>query len=118
MPLYDSDWKQHLSQGKIFLGDPTAATAKAFSGCHYASAALNFGTVGAAGNADSTVTVTGAASGDIVHASPRAAFTLPVIAYVSAANTVTIKAINGSAAGIDPDGAGVTWDVFVFKIPA
>jgi hypothetical protein len=76
---------------------------KALSG----SASLNFGSIGAAAQADLTITITGAAVGDEVIMALPAAPTAGLIfnAFVSAANTVTVRASNITAASIDPAAA-------------
>jgi hypothetical protein len=78
-----------------------------------ASASLNFGSIGAAAQADLTITVTGAAVGDeVIMALPAApAAGIVFNAFVSAANTVTIRASNITAAPVDPDAA--TYGVIV-----
>jgi hypothetical protein len=77
------------------------------------SASLDFGSVGAAAQADLTITVTGAATGDeVIMALPAApAAGLIFNAFVSAANTVTIRASNITAAPVDP--AAATYGVIV-----
>jgi hypothetical protein len=77
------------------------------------SASLNFGSIGAAAQADLTITVTGAAVGDeVIMALPAApAAGLIFNAFVSAANTVTIRASNITAAPVDP--AAATYGVIV-----
>jgi hypothetical protein len=71
------------------------------------SASLNFGSIGAAAQADLTITITGAAVGDEVVMALPAAPTAGLIfnAFVSAADTVTIRASNITAAPIDPAAA-------------
>lgn len=71
------------------------------------SASLNFGSIGAAAQADLTITITGAAVGDEVIMALPAAPTAGLIfnAFVSAANTVTVRASNITAAPIDPAAA-------------
>jgi hypothetical protein len=78
-----------------------------------ASASLNFGSIGAAAQADLTITVTGAAAGDeVIMALPAApAAGIVFNAFVSAANTVTIRASNITAASVDP--AAATYGVIV-----
>lgn len=69
-------------------------------------ATIDFGSVSAQTSADSTVTVTGAAIGDNVTVSVKtAAVNLAntcYTAFVSAANTVTVRLNNYSASGKDP----------------
>lgn len=68
-----------------------------------AAATLNFASIAAAASEDKTVTVTGAAVGDPVALSLPAAIDAGLVfnAFVSATNTVTVRATNASAAPID-----------------
>lgn len=81
-----------------------------------ATAALNFGAIAAAASADLTITVPGAAVGDSVSmglpAAPAAGLTFN--AFVSAADTVTIRASNITAAPVDADAA--TYRATVHKL--
>lgn len=80
------------------------------------SAALNFPSVAASGSADLTITMTGAALGDVVSLGvPNAAMSANLLyfAWVSAANTVTVRAINNSAVAIDP--ASATFKVNIWQ---
>ena len=78
-----------------------------------ATATLNFGSIATTASADLTITVTGAAVGDFVvmalPASPAAGIVFN--AFVSAANTVTIRATNVTALSVDP--ASATYGVLV-----
>mgnify|MGYP000415612549 CR=1 FL=1 len=69
-----------------------------------ATAALDFGIIAAAASADLTITVTGAAVNDGVILGLPAAPTAGIVyqAFVSATNTVTVRATNITAAAIDP----------------
>jgi hypothetical protein len=80
-----------------------------------ASSSLNFGSINAAASATLTITATGAAVGDAVALGLPAAPAAGIVfnAYVSAANTVTIRASNITAAPVDPDAA--TYTVVVVK---
>lgn len=82
-----------------------------------ASASLNFPSVAAAGQAELTITVTGAAVGDAVVLAPPAAPDAGLVwaGRVSAANTVTVRVANITAAPIDP--AAATWGAQVIKAP-
>jgi hypothetical protein len=82
------------------------------------SASLNFASIAAAASADLTITVTGAAVGDEVAVGLPAAPTAGIIyqAFVSAANTVTVRATNITADAIDP--AAQTFNVAVLKLVA
>jgi hypothetical protein len=81
-----------------------------------ASATLNFGSTAAQSSADLTITVTGAADGDIVivgtvngSTNANSCYT----AWVSAADTVTVRFNNYSSTAIDP--ASGTFRVYVIK---
>lgn len=77
------------------------------------SASLDFGSIDNAVQRDLTITVTGAAVGDeVIMALPAApAAGIVFNAFVSAANTVTIRASNITAAPVDP--AVATYGVIV-----
>lgn len=80
------------------------------------SAALNFGNTAAQTSADLTITITGAADGDhVILGVPNAAVNANTCytAWVSAANTVTVRFNNYSAGAIDP--ASATFKVYVIK---
>jgi hypothetical protein len=69
------------------------------------TAALDFGSVSAQSFADLTITVTGAATGDAVAlGTPTEAVTAGIAytAWVSATNTVTVRAHNYTAGALDP----------------
>lgn len=78
------------------------------------SATLDFPSIAANGSQSLTITVTGAVSGDAAIASPPATLNanLSFVAYVSAADTVTIRIHNNTGGAIDP--ASATWKVTVF----
>ncbi|WP_326646679.1 hypothetical protein OG884_18805 [Streptosporangium sp. NBC_01755] len=80
------------------------------------TATLDFASIAAGAVGTLTATVTGAATGDFAIASPPGNLTAGLVhsAFVSAANTVTIRIINGTAGAIDP--ASATWGIAV--IPA
>jgi len=82
-----------------------------------ATAVLDFGSIAAGASADLTIAVTGAAVGDAVFvglpAAPAA--NMAFNGFVSAADTVTIRAYNNNlVAATDPDSA--TYRVVVFRI--
>jgi hypothetical protein len=79
------------------------------------SAALNFPSIAAAAQADLTITVTGAVVGsEVVMALPAApAAGIIFNAFVSATDTVTIRATNITALAVDP--ASATYSVIVFS---
>ena len=72
-----------------------------------ATASLDFPSISAASQADLTITVTGAATGDEVIMSLPAAPTAGLVfnAFVSATNTVTIRASNITGSPINPAAA-------------
>jgi hypothetical protein len=80
-----------------------------------ASAALDFASIAAGAVGTHSHTVTGAATSDFVIVSPPGNLTAGLVfcAYVSAAHTVTIRIINGTASPIDP--ASATWHIAVLK---
>lgn len=98
------------SQNGFIVGSG-ATISKVLSG----SASLNFGSISAAAQEDLTITVTGAATGDEVimalPASPAAGIVFN--AFVSAANTVTVRATNITASAVDP--AAATYGVIVLS---
>ena len=70
---------------------------------YYATLSHDFGLIPAQSQSTQTVTVTGARSGDSVFVRPTTAVNgIIVDGTVTAANTVTVRAVNYSAAGIDP----------------
>jgi hypothetical protein len=77
------------------------------------SASLDFGSITNATQASLTITVVGAAVGDEVIMALPAAPTAGLVfnAFVSAADTVTVRASNISAAPVDP--AAATFGVIV-----
>lgn len=81
-----------------------------------ATATLDFASTADGAVASLTATVTGAATGDFVIVSPPGNFGAGLLAFgfVSAANTVTVRLINGSGSTVDP--ASATWGIAV--IPA
>lgn len=94
------------------------ATGAALTAVLTATASLNFGSIATTASADLTITVTGAAVGDEVAIGLPAAPTAGIIyqAFVSAANTVTVRATNITANSVDP--AAQSFTVAVFKITA
>lgn len=80
------------------------------------SASLNFGSIAANLVASLTITVNGAKVGDavIVGAPSGLDSELTVMGFVSAANTVTVRAANNSAGAVDPDAA--TYNVVVIGL--
>lgn len=94
---------------KVNLNPVTGNSNYGISTILRATATLNFGYLGAVSaqtNVDLTMTVTGAAMGDpVVLGIPNAAAMSSAcgyIAWVSAANTITIRFFNASAGGITP----------------
>lgn len=100
-----------ISQNGFIAGTGSATITKVLT----ASASLNFPSISAASQADLTITVAGAAAGDEVimalPASPAAG--LVFNAFVSAANTVTVRASN--ITGSPVDAAAATYGVIVIN---
>lgn len=94
----------------IAVGGGTPITAY-----HSETATLDFASIAAAASADLTVSVPGAAVGDTVAiglpAAPAAG--LVFFGFVSAANVVTVRAMNITAAAVDA--ASATYRVSVFR---
>lgn len=85
-----------------------------------ATATLNFAAAGAVPgcSADKTITVTGASPGDVVTVGPVYTIAAGVQLgqpWVSANDTVSLRFCQFSGAPIDPDGAGGTYRVSVWK---
>lgn len=101
-----------LKVGMITIGNAGTPVAKVLS----ATAALDFGSILAAASADLTITVTGAATGDAVTiglpAAPDASTTFN--AFVSSANTVTVRCFNVGTIAVDPVSATYRAVVFGF----
>ena len=95
----------------VWVGDGLLGHAHALDG----SGELDFGSIAGGDNAVKTLTVAGAALGDgVVLGLPSTADAgLIFQAFVSAANTVTIRAENHTEAAIDP--ASATYRVKVLK---
>jgi predicted RecA/RadA family phage recombinase len=96
---------------KLSEGIPQAVASKVLVG----SASLDFPSTNGAATSDLTITVTGAAVGDRVAlglpAAPAASFVF--FAFVSAADTVKVRAMNISGGALDP--AAATYTVTVFQ---
>jgi hypothetical protein len=79
------------------------------------TAALDFGSIAANGIGELTVTVTGALTADtVIMAAPAAlesGFTFS--AFVSAANTITVRMHNNTGGAVDP--ASATWRATVIR---
>lgn len=82
---------------------------------YQATATLDFPSIAAGTVAELTVTVTGAVAGDSVTIGPPVTLNAGLMAsgFVSAANTVTVRVFNGTAAAVDPVSAG--WKVNVIR---
>lgn len=92
----------------VWVGEPTRSDLTA-------TAALDFASINAAASADLTITVPGAAVGDAVSLGLPAAPTAGLMfnGFVSAANTVTVRATNITAAPVDA--ASATYRATVLK---
>jgi hypothetical protein len=88
-----------VSQNGFISGVGSATITKVLT----ATASLNFPSISAAAQADLTITVTGAAVGDEVMMSLPAAPAAGLVfnAFVSATNTVTVRASNISGSPVD-----------------
>jgi hypothetical protein len=80
-----------------------------------ATATLDFPSISAGGSEDLTITVTGASVGDSVHLGLPAAPAAGIVfsAFVSAANTITVRASNITGSPVDP--ASATYRVTVIS---
>lgn len=94
----------------IVVGGGTAC-----DGIRTAAASLDFGSIGANSMAELTISVTGASVGDAVFLGPPSTIEADVIAfgYVSATDTVTIRAHTASSGSVDQ--AAATWRVVVLS---
>lgn len=103
-----------ISQRGFVAGSGSISISKILA----ATASLNFPSIASQAQADLTITVTGAAVGDyVVLAEPSApAAGLVFNAFVSAANTVTVRATNASAGAVDE--AALTFGVLVLGTTA
>lgn len=98
-------------------GEEPAFGGRAFSGILTAVATLNFPNTAAQTSSDLTITVPGAALGDVVAlGAPNGSVNADscFTAWVSAANVVTCRFNNYSAGAIDP--ASGSFRVLVFKV--
>lgn len=89
---------------RSLVGRATAPLMRGDLGFATATADLNFGSINAAASEDLTIPVTGAVVGDAVHLGLPAAPTAGIIyqGFVSAANTVTVRATNITGSPINP----------------
>jgi hypothetical protein len=100
-----------VTTGGLTIGSSGTNITAAYS----ASATLDFPSIAATGGTqDLTITVTGAATGDRVCLGLPAAPSAGVVfnAFVSAANTVTVRATNCTGGAIDPASASYSVQVF------
>lgn len=102
--------------GKLWVWNPTASTWNLFPAALTNTAALDFPSTAAQSESVLTITVTGAADGDVCGVGiPNAAATVggTFTCRVSAANTVSVKFLNFSAGALDPTSG--TFRVMVTK---
>lgn len=102
----------------IGLQQAFGETGTPFSALLLATATLNFAAPGAVpGSVDLTVTVPGAALGDLVTVAAPAAVGANYLltGFVSAVDTVTVRWTQIAGAAADPDAAGGTYRVSVLK---
>lgn len=103
--------------GTNFFATNSTATRFTLAKTLTATATLNFGSIAASSYADLTITVTGAADGDVVAIGvPNGSLINNVVffGWVSAADTVTIRALNNDAASA-ADPASGTFRATVLK---
>ena len=102
------------STGRVLIGNhpETELPTQVLS----ATATLDFGSIAAQDSEDLTIAVAGAAVGDTVALGPPAAPATGIVfnAFVSAADTVTVRATNITAGAVDP--ASADYAVMVFKL--
>lgn len=101
--------------GTEFYGTNSTVSRTIFARVLKGSATLDFGSTASNSETDLTITVTGAADGDVVSLGvPNASATTGTFfAWVSASNTVTVRFHNGSGGSVDP--ASGTFKVTVTK---
>lgn len=102
--------------GEVFYATAIPATSRLReNGALTRSATLNFASIAAGATAELTVTLTGAAAGDVVALGPPAALEagLAATGIVTAADTVTVRLLNTTGGAVDP--ASATWKVRVSK---
>ena len=100
-----------LTRATALVGGVQIGTTSEVRGIKYDSAAIDFASVAAGETGSGTITVTGAAAGDIVVVNPPALTTGLGFAgaKVTAANTVTVYVVNASADAIDEGSATFTY---------
>jgi len=107
-----SDAADPSSTGRVLIGNhpETELPTQVLT----ASATLDFASIAAAASEDLTITVTGAAVGDSVTLGLPAAPTAGIVFnnFVSAADTVTVRATNITGGAVDPASADYTAMVF------
>jgi hypothetical protein len=103
-------------KGQINAGSLTVGASSKLKKIITATAALNFPSIAANTTSDLTITVTGAAVGDSVSLGPPSApeSGITYTAFVSATNTVTVRASNVTTGAIDPASATFRATVFQF----
>jgi len=92
-----------LTRGTALLGGVQIDATSEVKGLSYGTGAIDLDSVAAGETGSGTITVTGAAAGDIVVVNPPALTTGLGFAgaAVTGANTVTVYVVNASAAPID-----------------
>lgn len=102
--------------GTYFYGTPSGTTRKKIMVGLVGTATLDFGATAAQSSSDLTITVTGAADGDLIQLGTPNAATLTNSSYnawVSASNTVTVRFNNYSTGSQNP--ASASFNVSVIK---
>ena len=102
----------------VSTGGFTAGSGLKLTAVLGASAALNFASIAAAASEDLTITLAGASVNNVVSLGLPAAPAAGLVfnAFVSAANTVTVRASN--ITGVAVDAASATYSVVVTQVAA
>lgn len=101
-------WATHQQTGATtFAGSVSVGSGAAMVGIYSATATLDFPNTSAQSSADLTITVTGAAANDVVIVGPPTTVNANTSfsAFVSAADTVTVRFNNYSSAAVNPASA-------------
>jgi len=110
----NANYIQFAREAYMNSGGRFGSSGTVISDSYAASSALDFGSVPADECADLSITVTGAAANDVcavgAPASPQAHFSFTC--YVSASDTVQVRACNHTAGAVDP--ASATYSVRVW----
>jgi hypothetical protein len=109
-PASTTNSAQHIVENMVEgRGQSSSNTAVGVKGVYACTATVDAASSTTGTSSETTVTITGVAAGDIVIATPPAAFNVgqQVSCIVSAANTVKVRVSNVTAGTVDP--ASGTW---------